>query len=227
MRPATRLAAATTAAALALAAAAAPAPAAAAAPPLPVPPGVAEHTVTAFTIDRGGVVERNERVETWVSANRAKVVYTDPATGATLGACAGTRRILRCFDRDPALEVALVAPGELFVPSWAEAGRTIRRWLARGWLTQTALVDHRGIAGRRLTASARATGSPGETEIVAERETLSLLFRETHDGTLTSTEDVLVRERIPASTVDFRLNAPQGERIRSLSLRRRAAKGAR
>lgn len=194
---------------------------------IPVERGFAEHTVTTFTVDRRGVLERHERQETWVSATRAKVVYRDPATNEVIGACAGTRRVLRCFRRDPATEVSTVAPGQLFVPSWAEAGRTTRRWLARGWMTETAQVDHRGIAGRRLEATPSATGDPGDTFVIAERETLSILYRQTRtegpDGrAVTSTADVLVRERVRARGVDFRLHAPRGARIRSLELRRAA-----
>jgi len=200
-------------------------------PEIRVDPGIAEHTVTAFTIERDGRIERDERVETWVSATHARVVYSDARTGEVLGACAGTRTRVSCFDRDPRLEVALGGDGHLFEPSWAQSGRSVRRALARGWLTQVEMTDHRGTAARRLTSTAAATGDDGETTILAERETLAVLFRRTTGatatGTITSTEDVLVRERLPLARVDLRLNAPERAKVRTRVLRRPRASAQR
>ncbi len=207
---------------LALLAAAAPAPPAAAAPrstPIPVRPGIAEHTQTAFTVMRDGVVERDERVETWVSARRAKVVYSDAQTGRVLGACTATRLRIHCYDRDPKLEAPPPGDGGLFLDSWAESGRAIRRAVARGYLAQTETTQHRGTPARRLVSTPAATGDAGTTTVLAESETFSVLFRQTSgpagEGTITSTEDVLVRERLPARHVDFRLHAPEGKRVRT------------
>lgn len=183
----------------------------------PVAPGVAEHTVTSFRVERGGAVERDERVETWVSARRAKVVYTD-AAGAPLGACTGTRRVIRCFDRDPALEGSAAGGGRLFLPSWAETAERIRKGLRRGWLREKERTEHRGLPARRLVSTPEATGDAGDSTLLVQRRTRALLFRRSTSGSgevaVTSTEDVLSRERLPAASVDFRLNAPAGERVR-------------
>ncbi len=185
--------------------------------PAAIAPGVAEHTVTAYRIERAGAVERDERVETWVSARRAKAVHTDAATGAVLGACTSTRRVIRCFDRDPALELAGAAGGELFVPSWAATARHVRKGLRRGWLVRREKTEHRGVAARRLDSTAGATGDAGATTtLLAERGTLELLFRQSTspDGTIVATEDVLSRAEVRAASVDFRLHAPEGEKVR-------------
>lgn len=191
------------------------------APAVPVAPGIVEHTLEALTLEREGVVERDERIERWVSARRAKVVYTDAVTGETLGACSATRRRIRCFDRDPALEVDETGDGGLF-QSWADSGAPIRRALARGWLRSAGLLRHRGVPVRRLVTTAAATGDTGETTILAQRGTLAVLFRQTRSpaaiGTLTSTEDVLKRERLPLGRVDFRLRPPPGARVRSMAV---------
>lgn len=175
--------------------------------------GRVEHTVTAFTLERDGVVERDERVETWVSARRAKVVYTDGATGELLGSCAASRRTIRCFDRDPRLELAASGDGTMFLPTWAEAGRSVRRALARRWLVQTGEAVHRSTPVRRLVATEDASGDAGDTNILADRLTLMPLFRRTSDGSVVSTEDVLMRERMRASQVDFALRPPEGRRV--------------
>jgi hypothetical protein len=186
---------------------------------VPVQRGFAEHTVQEYTLERGGVVERRERAERWVSSRRARVVYTDPSTGRTLGACTGTRRRIRCFGRDPQLELAPRADQWLFLPSWAETARFVRRGLARGWVTQTGFADHRGTPARRLEATPEATGDAGTTTLLAERTTLALLFRQTRspvaEGEVVSTEDVLERERLRAGGVDWRLHAPPGARVRT------------
>lgn len=181
-----------------------------------------EHTVIAFTVERNGAFERDERVETWVSARRARSVYTDGRTGAVLGGCAGTRRRVSCFDRTPALELINARTDALFLPTWAEQGRAIRRGLARGWLEQTAFGDHRGVSVRRLRSTAAATGDGGETLVLAARQTLMPLYRRTAspDGTLVTVEDVLVRERLRAAQVDFRLRAPAGRRVRTKTVPR-------
>ncbi len=181
-----------------------------------------EHTVTVFTVERDGAFERDEQVETWVSPRRAKSVYTDRRTGAVLGGCAGTRRRVSCFDRVPALELMSARTDALFLPTWAEQGRAIRRGLARGWLEQTAFADHRGAPVRRLRSTAAATGDGGESLVLAARETLMPLYRRTAspDGTLVTVEDVLLRERLRPSQVDFRLRAPAGRRVRTKSVPR-------
>lgn len=205
------------AAALAVLGVFAPAPAASAA-------GGVEHTVTAFTIERDGVLESDERVETWVSRRRAKVVYTDGRTGEVLGSCAATRRTIRCFDRDPRLEVSGAGDGTLFLPTWVEEGRSVRRALARGWVVQTGEAVHRSTPVRRLVSTADATGDAGDTTMLVDRLTLTPLFRQTtgtvRGSTLTSTEDVLLRERLRRDRVDFRLRAPAGSRVRARRLPR-------
>ncbi len=189
----------------------------------PIASGVAEHTVTRHVITRNGAFERDERVETWVSARRAKVIYTQAATGEVLGACTGTRTVVRCFDRDPALEGLGAENGRLFVPSWAETGRVVRRGVSRGWLRETGRTRHRGIPARRLRSTPAATGDPGQSTILAARGTWMPLLRQstsTHRGdTVTSTEDVLSRRRVPVTAVDFGLGAPPGEAVVTRHLR--------
>ena len=186
--------------------------------------GGVEHTVTAFTIQRDGVRESDERVETWVSRLRAKVVYTDGATGEVLGSCAATRRTIRCFDRDPRLEVSAAGDGTLFLPTWAEEGRSVRRALARRWVVQTGEAVHRSTPVRRLVSTAEATGDAGETTMLVDRLTLTPLFRQTtatvRGSSVTSTEDVLLRERLRRERVGFRLDPPAGRRVRALRIRR-------
>lgn len=188
--------------------------------PAAIAPGVAEHTVTSYRIERAGAVERDERVETWVSARRAKAVHTDAATGAVLGACTSTRRAIRCFDRDPALEGIGPGGGRLFLPTWAEDARLVEKGLARGWLRERERTEHRGVPARRLTATRAATGDAGETALLVARRTRFLLLRQTTGGGVTSTEDVLSRERVPDRSVDFGLHPPEGEKVRKQRVRR-------
>jgi hypothetical protein len=181
---------------------------------LPAPAGAAqrggvEHTVTSFTLERDGVVQRAERVETWRTGRRSKVVYSDGRTGAPRGACTGTRRRIRCVDRDPASEAGGTGDGRLLALPWAATGGDLRRALARGWLAETGPTVHRGTAARRFASTAKATGDAGETVIVATRDSLSLLFRQTRSrtpsGWVVATEDVLLRERLALRDVDFGL----------------------
>lgn len=165
-------------AAAALFAAPAAAPAANNAPPA----GMIEHTVSVLSFEGDyaveGVVPRRERFERWVSADRARQVVTDAATGALRGESAEAPRWFSAFDatRNEVWTVegdGAGSPRGLFVRTLAQSGAYVAQQVAMGWYVKTGDTSYLGRAAIKLTSTGAGAASEGDTKttILADAET--------------------------------------------------------
>lgn len=233
-------------AAVAALALAVPATASAASPPqkpvgaIPVPAGQAQHTIRTVSWETDVGKPWSRRVETWATADAARMVHRDLKTGALLSDCADDGRQVRCYSAEENEIIVHPAaregePGIELVDSWEREGVLIRQQVEMGWFVFGADTT---IDGRPMKQLEDTPEAPSDTDsrhyVTAEPETLVPWKRvitgsgKYTDGVqhFTQTEIVELREVLKPEQADLAFGSYPGVPVRPLAQPKPAARAA-